>query len=584
MLVAVFQFTGCHCSSDDPELELPESSPGPGRPSPPPPPAAGNIPLTGDISIGPNVGVVVGDELSATYTGPEIVSYQWFKNGVAIPGATGVKYTPLEAGIYTVEVSAPGYISKNSPAVTVIIAPGSALFARSIATVGDISYFNGIALDGSGNAYAVGSLYGNASHDFGDGVTAKGVSAIGNSPLIVKYNSEGVAQWAQSVTAGGNSAVFYAVAVDPSGNVYAVGIQSDITPYEYGGWPVTGASASYNAMIVKYDPSGAVLWAKTPAPAVPSNRTSWFNGVAADASGAYVVGYQTGTGSFDYNGASTPLPGANTGSNAVLVKFRADGTGEWAHATSAGTDTSQFNAVALDSSGNIYAAGSQRGLTLYTYSGTSTQGYYAANLNAVLVKFRPDGTGEWARSTSPGSGVHSHFYGVAAYSTNEVYAVGEQGGPGTNTYSGIDVTSTHFSANALLVKYDKDGNGKWAICPSTGSAQSMFHGVAADASGVYTAGIQLGITSYTYGTVSISGSSSSENIVLLKLSNSGDVQWGRSSLTGSSGSAFKGVAVGASGVWAAGYLDRSVDYNFGNGVSLESGFNNVQILLVKYQK
>jgi uncharacterized repeat protein (TIGR02543 family) len=58
-------------------------------------------------------------ELTAAYDGDEPVTYQWNKGGTAINGEKSTTYTPLEAGSYTVTVSATGYNSKTSPAVTV---------------------------------------------------------------------------------------------------------------------------------------------------------------------------------------------------------------------------------------------------------------------------------------------------------------------------------------------------------------------------------------------------------------------------------------------------------------------------------
>jgi uncharacterized protein with FMN-binding domain len=75
--------------------------------------------LSGTISITPDSGVVVGDELEAVYTGEETVTYQWYKDGVAILNETNETYTPDDVGIYTVRVSADGYASKTSAAVTV---------------------------------------------------------------------------------------------------------------------------------------------------------------------------------------------------------------------------------------------------------------------------------------------------------------------------------------------------------------------------------------------------------------------------------------------------------------------------------
>jgi len=683
LLMTAFLFLGCPGSSNEEQqqrIEIPTPPrplPPPSPPTPPTPPV--NLLLTGDISISPDLGVVVNDELTATYTGPEVVDYQWKKDSTTLVGASGVKYTPIEAGSYTVTVSAAGYVGKTSAAVTVtdpslsnfttapiltlssgidslgytwvasvpvadsydiyyaegsglsagvvkagtkitdavsggtiaslfgtysvlvvankagynsidsavktettIIVPGTALWAKSITTGSAGSFFNGLAFDGLGNAYAVGYLSGNTPSDLGNGVTVKGVSTGGSNPLIVKYDSDGVAQWAQSVTAGSNDARFTAVAVDPSGDVYAVGYQSTNATHTYGGVNVTGAATGYNAVIVKYSPLGAVLWAKTSS---GSSNGSFFYGVAADATGAYVVGFQRGAGIFNYNGANASGSySTSIGANSVLVKFRTDGTGQWAYSTSTGAANSEFRAVALDSLGNIYAAGHQGGTGTFAYNGASVSGSYAGGNNAVLVKYNSSGAGLWAQSTSSGSAT-SQFLGVAVDPTNDVYAVGRQSA-GTYTYSGANAFSSFGGGfNAVLVKYNSSGVGQWAMAPSTGNNMSIFGGVAADASGVYMAGFQTGNASYTYGTVDVSGSAPGLNILLLKLNHSGVAQWVKSSLTGSSASLFEATAVGASGVWAAGNLQRNSSYSFGNGVSIpSSGYSGNQILLMKYQK
>jgi len=83
----------------------------------------GNKVLTGTITINPSTDVTVNTELIATYSGSENVSFQWKKDGSAIGTASTTNpnnYTPTAAGSYTVTVSATGYNSKTSDAVTVL--------------------------------------------------------------------------------------------------------------------------------------------------------------------------------------------------------------------------------------------------------------------------------------------------------------------------------------------------------------------------------------------------------------------------------------------------------------------------------
>ena len=75
--------------------------------------------LTGTITISPNTGdIYIGTELTATYSENEEVSFQWKKDGENV-GTDSNKFTPSEAGNYTVTVSATGYKPKVSAAVTI---------------------------------------------------------------------------------------------------------------------------------------------------------------------------------------------------------------------------------------------------------------------------------------------------------------------------------------------------------------------------------------------------------------------------------------------------------------------------------
>jgi len=87
--------------------------------------------LSGNISIGGGGSATVGTELTATYSGSETVTYRWEKDGTTV-GTNSNKYTPTEAGSYTVTVSASGYNSKTSAAVVVSAALAEITSANGI--------------------------------------------------------------------------------------------------------------------------------------------------------------------------------------------------------------------------------------------------------------------------------------------------------------------------------------------------------------------------------------------------------------------------------------------------------------------
>jgi uncharacterized repeat protein (TIGR02543 family) len=104
--LAVFAFAGIACSGDDGNI-------------------SNDPPLSGEIEFGfDNTGeITAGTELSVTYTGDEDVTFQWYKDGEPIPGATDSTFTPDSAGEYTVTVIAEGHAPKTSDPITVTAPP-----------------------------------------------------------------------------------------------------------------------------------------------------------------------------------------------------------------------------------------------------------------------------------------------------------------------------------------------------------------------------------------------------------------------------------------------------------------------------
>jgi hypothetical protein len=314
------------------------------------------------------------------------------------------------------------------------------------------SVFNSVAVDSTGNVYAAGYQYGTGSFDYGNGVSKAGAYSGGSNAVLVKYNSSGAAQWAQSVSGSTSYSEFNSVAVDSTGNVYAAGYQYGTGSFDYGNSKTAqGPASNENVVLVKYNPSGDTQWAKS---VTAGPTSSYFNSVAVDSAGTvYAAGYQ-GSGSFDYGGSKT-AQGPASSNNVVLVKYNSSGEAQWARSVSGSTSNSLFSSVAVDSGGNVYAAGRQAGTGTFDYgNGVTSTGTYSGGNNVLLVKYSSSGDAQWARSLSAGTDV-SVFHSVAAGGASAVYAAGQQWGTGIFNYgNGVTSTGTYSGGgNILLVKY-----------------------------------------------------------------------------------------------------------------------------------
>ncbi len=170
-----------------------------------------------------------------------------------------------------------------------------------------------------------------------------------------------------------------------------------------------------------------------------------------------------------------------------------------------GSNSDAYTSVAVDSSGNIYAAGS-----------TSSYGPGSPSYPAlVLVKYSPTGTLLWERIWTNGSNIYTSYYstsGVAVDSSGNVYVTG----------SVYVLCNNALSSTIYLVKFNSTGSLQWQEAVTSCSSLSYANiAIATGPSGeVYVVG-----TTYAYG-------AGQGDILLLKFNAAGAIQqektWGGS--------------------------------------------------------
>jgi hypothetical protein len=461
-------------------------------------------------------------------------------------------------------------------------------WAKTATTAFQSSVFYDVTLDSSGNIYAVGYINGqNATYVFPPVTVTTGSSAYYYfNAVVVKYNSSGEAQWANTITASLDDSYFYSVGVDSSGNVYAAGYISKNSEFDFGnGQKVTGAYNGKNAVLVKYDEDGITQWAKS---TVAAQGDSSFSSIVVDSTpNVYAAGYIKGTNSFDFGNSKT-VTGAYNDINAVLVKYDANGSAQWAKSTTAAANASSFSSIVLDThSGYLVAAGRVYGTnSTYTFPDTSIStgsgGYSGANI--VLVKYDTDGTAHWGTTISSGPN-ESWLSSVSTDTSGNMYASGYISG--TSQYNfGNDVTATGTYAgySALILKYSSAGLAQWARIATNSSSMSQFFSVAVHSlsGNIYAAGYIYGRYVFDFGNNRMAtGADYGHNLVLVKYDSGGVTQWVQTTVSGGSSEFTSIAALPSTGtVYAVGYIGGTED--LGNNITVSDAGPGQNVVLVKY--
>lgn len=361
-------------------------------------------------------------------------------DGATYTYGTGVTATGVATGLNTCNAMLVKYDSA-----------GNAQWARTATSGSMQSTFLSVLVDNSNNVIVSGRQWGNGTNTYAPGITLTTTTANA-IPFLLKLDTSGSVQWISSITAGTSGTALNALASDAAGNIFAVGTHSGTGTNTYApGVTITGPHSSSSSILLKFNSSGTAQWART-LTAAPSS--SAFNAVVLDGSGnIFISGKQSNSGTYTYATGVSATGAYSTGDNAVIVKYDSTGTAQWVSTPTGGSGDSVFNDIALDSAGNIYACGYQRGSSTFTYAPTVTATASSIFLNYLLVKFDGAGIAQFARTVSGGTSA-SECAGVGLSSTDHIYSAGYQQGTSTYTYGNVmSASGAGANQNAMILKF-----------------------------------------------------------------------------------------------------------------------------------
>ena len=372
------------------------------------------------------------------------------------------------------------------------------------------------------------------SNSFGNGDLAGMTGKGGYDAIIVKYDEAGTVKWVRSF--GGSGDDHFTSVTEVSGGYVAVGYSTSIGS---GDWSGTTGRGGQDAIIVKYDVNGSIVWKNI----FGGSGTDSFASVVAVSGDIIAVGHSDAFGSGDWSEVD------GKGSlDAAIVKFDQNGNKVWAK-NFGGTGWERFISATAVSDG-IVAVGVTdmfRDDGDWAGSGVKEKG----GVDAIIVKFDNQGEMIWAKNFG-GSNV-DYFYSVAAV-PDGIIAVGVSWllSFGNGDWTGVQ---SNGNADAIIVKYNNNGGVVWKK-NFGGSGIDYFYSVTAVTGGCVAVGY-----SNAFGSGDWSGTAGkgSDDAIAVQFDSKGNVIW-KKNFGGSGIDHFNSVASASDGIVAAGY-----SASFGNG-------------------
>ena len=369
-------------------------------------------------------------------------------------------------------------------------------FAAAVAVTGNGSVdveSNSVVNDAAGNVYLTGSLQGTADFDPGAGVSNLS-STGGRDVFVAKYTKAGALVWARDLRGADSTAVAQggAVAVDGSGNVLIAGTFTGTVNFDPNAGNTSFSAASRNDVyIAKYDPSGALLWARDVVGTAGAIDEGY--ALAVDGSGNVAV-----AGSFQNTAAFGAFSVTAGGAfDSFVAKLSPSGTFLWAAATTgSGPSVAQSAGVTFDPSGNVIATGFFAQNVDFDPGPGTLNLPYVGSRDIFVQKLSPSGALVWAKSFG-GTDI-DQGNAIAADAAGNLYVTGTFSSTVNfdPSNAATNLTAGGFE-DGFLLKLSPSGSLAWVKDQAeTGFSAAQGTGVGLDGSGhVFVAGYYQGTLS-----------------------------------------------------------------------------------------
>lgn len=277
---------------------------------------------------------------------------------------------------------------------------------------------------------------------------------------------------------GSSSEVAYAVATDPSGNMYITGSTSSTDLPTTTGTPATRfGGGALDTFVAKFSASGALLYSTY----LGGSGDEVAYGIAVDSLGnAYVTGNTT---SADFPVSQTAYRSSLTGSsNAFVAKLNPTGTAVLYSSYLGGSGNDTGYGIAVDRSGDMFIAGSTSSLNFPVSATAYRTTYSGGSFDAFVIALTPSGS-SLLYSTFLGGSNEDQAYAIALDAQGDAYVAGETLSANFPNIPGSIQAIQKGSYDGFVAALNPTGTALIYATPLGGSADDYACGIAVDSAG-----------------------------------------------------------------------------------------------------
>lgn len=362
-----------------------------------------------------------------------------------------------------------------------------------------------------------------------------------------------------------------AIARDSSGNLYLGGTFFGVQDFDPGPGTTTLGSGGTGTFVVKFDPLGSFVWARK----IESNL---FGDLVVDGNdNLYIAGGYAGDPDLDPGpGTSNATPFGSV--DTYVTRWDKDGNFVWGRSFGGAADDI-FSTLALDSLGNVYAAGAVSSSSIDLDPGAGTAFHTTAGAQDIMaVRLDPAGNHLWS-DTAGGTG-NDLVSDIAVDRFGALVLTGSFfGTTDLDPTAGVANRTANGSSDTFLASWDFAGNLSWAHAWGGSSSDNAYALTLSPTGDLYLCGA-LSSTGVDFDPGSgtfLLGSGGAGDAWLSSFDSQGQFRWAQ--IYGEGGVQSNQVAVsvaldGRGNVYCSGTFVGRVDFDFGNSVHALNSPNN----------